>query len=150
MNSRKAWMRPARFLHTWEALQIDIQDLHQVSAAGNRYLLVMVDRASIFLLRYPLASNGSQEVSRKLVMLMLTFDVPQTIRSDGGEEFTAQVVSHLSRWLIIALNHGPADFAWSQGAAERVGGSLQQVLLILSQKSRCSEIDQYVLFAYWI
>ena len=99
-----------------------MQDLHQASAAGNRCVLVVVDRASMFLFEYPLTSKGSLEVSRKSVELILTFGVPQSIRSDGGGEFTAQVVSHLSRWLNVALNLGPADFARSQGAAERFGG----------------------------
>lgn len=31
---------PARFLRPWEVLEMDIQDLHQTSSAGNRYLLV--------------------------------------------------------------------------------------------------------------
>ena len=34
-------------------------------------------------------------VSRKLMDLVLTFNVPQSIRSDVGGKFTAQVVSHL-------------------------------------------------------
>ena len=58
-------MMPARFLHPWKVLEIGIQDLHQVSAAGNRYLLVVVDSASMFLFEYPLASKESQEVSQQ-------------------------------------------------------------------------------------
>ena len=81
--------------------------------------------------------------------LILTFGVPQLIRSDGGGEFTAQVVSHLSRWLNVALNHSPADFALSQGVAERRRGWLQKVLSILRQK-RPLRWDQYVLSACWI
>ena len=67
--------------------------------------------------------------------------VPQSTRSDGGGEFTAQVVSHLSRRLNLSLNHGPADFTRSQGAVERVGGWLQEVLSILCQKWRCGGIN---------
>ena len=85
-------------------------------------------------LGYALAFKGSLEVSRKSVELMLTLGVLQSITSDGGEEFTAQVVSRLSRWLNVALNHVPTDFARSQGAAERMGGWLQEVLSILCQK----------------
>ena len=88
-NGRKVWMMPARFLRPWEVLEIDIQDFHQLSSNVNRYLLVVVDRASKFIFGYPLASKGSLEVSRKLMELILTFGVPQSIRSDGGGEFTA-------------------------------------------------------------
>ena len=107
------------------------------------------DRARKFLFRYPLASKGYLEVSRKLVNLMLTFCVPQSIRSDRGGEFTAQVVGHLCRWLNIAPNHGPADFARSQGAAERMGGWPQEVLLILGKKWPLWW-NQHVLPACWI
>ena len=147
-NSRKVWMMPARFLRPWEVLEMDIQDFHQVSSNGNRYLLVVVDRASKFLFGYPLASKGALEVSRKL-MEMLTFGVPQSIRSDGGGEFTAQVVGHLCRWLNVTLTHGPADFARSQGTAERMGGWFQEVLSILCQKWPL-RWDQYVLPACWV
>ena len=134
-------MVPARFLHSWEVLEIDIQYLHQVSAAGNLYLLVMVDNVSMFLFEYSLASKGSLEVSRKLVELTLTFDVPQSIRSDGGGKFTAQVVSHLSRWLNVALNHGPADFARRQGAAERVEGDSRRSCRYRARNGRCDGIN---------
>lgn len=33
-------------------------------------------------------------------------------------EFTAAVVKHLCTWLNVSLDHGPADFARGQGAAE--------------------------------
>ena len=92
-NSRKVWMMPVRFLRPWEVLEMGIQDFHQVSSNGNRYLLVVVGRASKFLFGYPLASKGALEVSRKLMEMMLTFGVPQSIRSDGGGKFTAQVAT---------------------------------------------------------
>ena len=57
-------MLPARFLRPWEVLEMAVQDFHQVSSNGNRYLLVVVDRASEFLLAYLLASKGAVEVSR--------------------------------------------------------------------------------------
>lgn len=148
-NSRKVWMLPARFLKPWEVLEMDIQDLHQVSAAGNRYLLVVVERASKFVFGYPLPSKSALEVSRKLLELMLTFGVPISLRSDAGGEFTATVVKHLCTWLHVSLDHGPADFARGQGAAERMGGWFQEILSILCQAWPL-RWDQYVLPACWI
>ena len=86
-------MMPARFLLPWEVLEMDIQDLKQESQDGNRYLSVVVDRASEFLFAYPLPSKDAVGVSRKLLQLLLTFGVPLSIRSDAGGEFTAQVLS---------------------------------------------------------
>ena len=63
-------MLSARFLRRWAVLELDIRNFHQVSSNGNRYLLVVVDRASKFLFGYPLASKGAMEVSCKLMELM--------------------------------------------------------------------------------
>ena len=56
-------MMPARFLRPWEVLEMDIQDLKHESQDGNRYLLVVVDRASKFLFAYPLQAmlGGSSQ-----------------------------------------------------------------------------------------
>ena len=95
---------------------------------------MVADRARKFLVGYLLASMGPLEVSQKLMELMLTFGVPQSIRSDGGGKFMAQLIGYLCRWLNVALNHGPVDFARSKESAERIGGWLQEVLSILWQK----------------
>ena len=65
---------------------MDIQDLKQESQDGNRYLLVVVDRASKFLFAYPLPSKDAVGVSRKLLELLLTFGVPLSVRGDAGGE----------------------------------------------------------------
>ena len=87
-------MMPTRLLRPWEVLDVYIQDFKQKSQEGNRYLLVVVDRASIFLLTYPLPSKNAVEVSRKVMAVLLTFGMPPSTRSIAGGEFTAQVVKH--------------------------------------------------------
>ena len=52
---------------------MDIQDLKQGWQEGNRYLLVVVDRASKFLFAYPLPSKDAVAVRCKLLELLLTF-----------------------------------------------------------------------------
>ena len=141
-NSHKVWMVPVRFLHPWEVIAVvDIQDFHQVPAHGNRYLLVVVDRASKVLDGYCLASKGSLEVSRKFMELMLTFGVPQSTRSDGRGEFTAQVVAHLCRWLNVAINHGPADFAGAKGLRNGWEGGSWSSCRYRARNGRCDEIN---------
>jgi len=148
-NSQRIAMMPARFLRPWEVLEMDIQDLKQESQDGNRYLLVVVDRASKFLFAYPLPSKDAVGVSRKLLELLLTFGVPLSIRSDAGGEFTAQVVKHLCQWLRVSIDYGPSNHPRAQGAVERVGGWLQEVLSELC-KSWPRIWDRYVLPACWI
>ena len=64
-------MLPARFLREWKVLEMDILDMKVVSSKGNRYLLVVVDRASKFLFALALPTKETVGVSRKLLELIL-------------------------------------------------------------------------------
>ena len=147
--SQRVAMMPARLLWPWEVLEMDLQGMKKVSSAGNRYLLVVVDRASRFLFAYPLGSKDSVGVVRKLLELMLTFGVPMSVRSDAGGEFTAKVVAHLCQWLKVPLEYGPADHPRSQGTVERMGGWIHEVIAELC-KSWPGRWDEYVEAACWI
>ena len=98
------------------------------SDKGNRYLLVVVDRASEFLTAFPLPMKEAVGVNRKLLSLFLTFGLPLSIRCDPGGEFVADVMEHLCRWLRVSLDHGPTNHPRAQGAVERWGGWLEEVL----------------------
>lgn len=51
-------MMVARLLWPWEVLDMDLQDMKQVSSAGNRNLPVKVDRACRFLFYVPARAQG--------------------------------------------------------------------------------------------
>ena len=94
-SSHAIAMRPARFLMPWEVLEMNISDLKQVSTAGNRYPLIITDRATPFLFVFPSAAKLAEPVARCLLQLFMTFGVPYFLRSDAGGEFTAEVVRHV-------------------------------------------------------
>ena len=119
-------MMPARLLQPWEVLEMDIQDMKVTSDKGNRYLLVVVDRASKFLTAFPLPTKEAVGVSRKLLSLLLTFGLTWTIRCDPGGEFVADVIEHLYRWLRVSLDHRPTNHQRAQGAVERLGGGFKR------------------------
>ena len=117
-------MMPAWRLWPWGVLEMDLQDMKQVYSAGNRYLLVVADRTSRFVFAYPLESKDSLGVVMKFLELLLTFDVPLSMKSDAGGEFTAKVVPQLCQRLKVQLDHGPRR----QGAADIKGGWFQIML----------------------
>ncbi|CAN0071951.1 unnamed protein product, partial [Sphacelaria rigidula] len=108
-NGHTLAMRPARFLRACEVLKMDISDMKQASASGNRYLLIIVDRATKFLFASPLAANLTVPVAKCLLKPSLTFGVPYFLRSDAGGEFTSEVVNHVCQWMKVKLDHGPAE-----------------------------------------
>ena len=51
----------------WEVLELDIHDMGARSEAGDKYLLVIVDRASKFLFEYPLPNKTADNVAKTLL-----------------------------------------------------------------------------------
>ena len=66
------------------------------SEAGNKHLLVIVDRASKLLFAYPLPNKTAENVAKKLLDLLLTFGILLSLCSDPSTDFTAEVIQHLS------------------------------------------------------
>lgn len=146
--SAQLHMLPARFLRAWEVLELDILDMKVVSNKGNRYLLVVVDRATKFLSASPLPTKGTLGVSRKLLELILIFGLPLSIRCDPGGENTSEIMEHLCRWLKVSLDFGPTNHPRGQGTVERMGAVLSQLLSELCQ-AWPERWDEYVSIATW-
>ena len=108
-----------------------IHDMRASSEAGNKHLLVIVDRASEFLFAYPLPNKTVENVSKKLLELLLTFGILLSLRSDPGTEFTAEIVQHLCEWLNVTIDYGPLDHPRAQKAAEGLGGWIHETLVEL-------------------
>ena len=142
-------MLPSRFLRPGEVLEFDMQDMGVKSDAGNKALLVAVDKASKFLFAFPLPTKVAIGVSRKLLEVMLPLALPLYVRSDPGSEFTAEVMQHLCTWLHVTIAYGPADHPRAQGTAERLGGWLHEALRELC-KTWPRRWDKYVQPALWI
>ena len=67
------------------------------SEGGNKYLLIVVDRANKFLFAYLLPNKTAENMAKKLLKLLLTFGISLSLRSDPGTEFTAEVVQRLCK-----------------------------------------------------
>ena len=93
------------------------------SEARNQHVLVIVDRPSKFLFAYPLPNKTVENVTKKLLELLLTFGIPLSRRGDPVTEFTANVVQHLCKLLNVTIDYGPTDHSRAQGAVERLGGA---------------------------
>ena len=74
---------------------MDIHDKGARLEAENKHLLVIVDRASKFLFAYPLPKKTADNVAKKFLELLLTFEIPLSLRSDPGTEFITEVIQHL-------------------------------------------------------
>ena len=62
-----------------------------------------MDRASKFLFVHPLPNKTAENVANRLLEFLLTFELPLSLRSDPGTEFTADVVQYLCKWLNVSM-----------------------------------------------
>ena len=140
---------PGRAVKPWETLEADILSMGTTSRTSNKYVLLVVDRASKFPFAFPLPSKGTKEVARILANLCLTFGVSRNFRSDGGGEFRSEILKSLCPWVKARLDFGPVDHSRGQGAVERFGGWLQEMLVELC-RAWPGRRDEYVAPACWI
>ena len=119
------------------------------SEAGNKHLLVIGDRVSKFMFAYPLPNKTAENVAKNLLELLLTFEIPLSLRSDPGTEFTAEIVQHLCKWLNVTINYGPTDHPRAQGIVEKLGGWIHETLVELC-KCWPRRWDEYVQPALWL
>ena len=148
-RSQQVALLPARAVEHWEVIEIDLLRIGGTSLSGNDYMLLAVDKASKFPFAFPLSSKKAEGVARHLLQLCLTFGVPRVIRSDGGREFEYDVVKHLCRWLKADIQFGPAEHPRGQGAIERLGGWIQDILSELGV-AWPDRWDDYVSPACWV
>lgn len=114
--SHVAWT----LLTPWEALEMDILNMKVTSHKGNRYLLVVIDRATKFLFASPPTTKKTLVVSR-------------SIRSDPVTENTSAIMEHRCRWLKVYLDFGPTNHPRGQETFERMGSFLQEMVSELCQ-----------------
>ena len=108
------------------------------SEAGNKYLLVVVDRASKLLFSYLLPNKTVENVAKKLLELLLTFGITLSLRSDpgtefttAGTEFTTDVVQHLCKCFNVTIDYDPSARPRAHGAVERLGGWIHETFMEL-------------------
>ena len=127
-RSQRLAMLPARYLEPWEVLEVDFLRIPNTSETGSEYLLLIVDKASRFLIAHLLASKEVQQIARILLDLCLTFGAPSFIRADGGGTITATIMEHLCRSLKVQVEFDSSDRPRGQGSVERAGAWIVDVL----------------------
>ena len=127
-NNQQLVLLPARAVEPWKVLEVDLLRIGTTSLAGNEYILLAVDKASKFPFVFPIPTKRAEGVAQHLFQLCLTFGIPRVLRSDGGREFNCDVVRDLCRWLRADIQFSPANHPHGQGAVERLGGGMLDML----------------------
>ena len=91
-----------------EVLYIDLVGPLPTTTENYRYIMTVEDGYSRFVQAYPLRTKEAPETARVLLERFIsTFGCPQTIHSDNGKEFTADVFKTLMEELQINKTFSP-------------------------------------------
>jgi putative transposase len=83
---------PEQPLDHWS---LDLGTFNTTSAAGNNYMLVMVDHFSRFTILRALPDKNSLTIAKELLNIFCLFSFPKVISHDNGGEFIGNIVSQL-------------------------------------------------------
>ncbi|KAK3106454.1 hypothetical protein FSP39_020404 [Pinctada imbricata] len=121
----KAFPTPSLPFQVWEA---DLYGPLPTSYRGNTYIFTAVDLYSKFLVATPLANKDAMSVATALFDLFTSYGVCETLITDCGTEFTAQVTEKVCELLRLEKQFTPPYTHHCLGACERTHRTLAERL----------------------
>ena len=132
----------------WKKLAIDIVGPLTTTQAGHRYLLTAIDLATRYPVATPLRRVDATTTANALVEIFSTFGVPVEIQHDNGGNFTSQLLQEVLTTLGIHSISTSPYHPQSNGAVERMHGTLKKALKKAGAKaSSWDKWMPHVLFA---
>ncbi|OBZ86740.1 Pro-Pol polyprotein [Choanephora cucurbitarum] len=71
---------------------IDLAGPLPVTERNNRYMLVMIDICTRFVILRPIPNKTAEAVVQALIPVFCDFGIPRILQSDNGKEFANQVM----------------------------------------------------------
>ena len=121
----------------FEIVHIDLVGPLDTSQKGNKYLLTILDRFSLWLEAIPINSITAENVAKKFITHWVArFGLPQKILSDQGTQFESAVFDEVLRYFDIKRVRTTAYHPQTNGLLERMHGTLKTTLRCLMNESR--------------
>jgi len=97
----KPTVRHLKPVHQRSTLGVDTLTITPADEFGNQYLLVVVNHFTKHAYGYPSADKTAVATATAIFQYVCAFGLADSIMSDPGSEFTAEVVQSLHKWLGI-------------------------------------------------
>jgi hypothetical protein len=110
--------------HFKSVIGSDTLTVTPVDEYGNSYLTVIVNHFTKHCYGYPSAKHDSLSTASAIFQYCCTFGLADTLITDPGSEFTADIIQYLTKWLGIRHIFSLVDRHQSNG----VEGSNKQIL----------------------
>ena len=113
----------------WEVVAMDVLQLSVRSRQGSKYVLVMVDHFSRFVVLAPLQDKSAKQVAHALVThLFCPYSTPRVLLSDNGTEFRNSVMEEICNQFNIKQTFTVTYHPASNGLVERANTKILDVL----------------------
>ncbi|CAH2222018.1 NYNRIN-like [Pelobates cultripes] len=113
----------------WERIQIDYTGPLPTTTRGNKYILMIVDSFSRWMIAIPTRNCTALTTARKLVSDVLTvWGIPKVLDCDNGAAFIGNVMKELCKMVGIELKHHIPYHPQAAGQVERMNGTIKREL----------------------
>lgn len=120
-----AFRMPSEPFEVWE---IDLYGRLPPTPDGDSYIFTALDLFSKYLFAIPIRNKDALTVSNALFKLFTYFGVSNTLISDQGSEFIAEIISELCKTLHVTQEFTPSFVHHCLGACERTHSTLAEKL----------------------
>ena len=135
-------MEPIRVKRPWDILGIDIFGPLPMTDRGNRFIIVMIDHATKFVLAEPTNNIVSETIIDFLDKHFNMFGYPQALLSDRGPQFTSWITREYCKFKNISKLFTTAYHPQGDGVAEAfmkfLGNGLRTLALESPSKWDCN------------
>lgn len=149
---RKAPLEPIKpTLFVWQQVALDIVGPLPETYLGNRFILVMSEYTTRFMIATPLKTQTAKAVAHAFVEnVILKYGTPLKILTDQGSNFMSSFFQEICDILNIKRSRTTAYHPESDGNVERFNRTMGDMLanLLLSDKHQWDELLPYVTFLY--
>ena len=118
-----------------ERVEVDLLEMYGTNSTfltssehNFRIILSAIDTFSRYCWLIPLADKTADSVARCLHHIFQEYGCPQTLHSDNGGEFTAEVIKLICQRMNIKRIHGAPYHPQSQGQVESLNKRVRSVL----------------------
>jgi transposase InsO family protein len=116
------------------------------TAAGYRYVLVVIDTCTRYVELYPSKSNTAMELASTFYHgFILRHGIPHEVLSDNGSPFNSLFLGQLATFINMDLKYTPPYHPQSNGLVERFMSTLRKlVITFLEKEDRSTRWDRHL------
>lgn len=113
---------PMQYVH------MDLLEMTEESVLGHKFILVVIDQFSGFVILRPISQKSAKEVGYEIYKVFLEWGFPAAVKSDNGKEFCNEIVKECvefagaKRFITVAHDHH------ANGLVERANRTIRSIM----------------------